>query len=375
MYNDIILDHFMNPRHIGKLSDANGVGTIGDPGCGDYMCVYIKVENDLIKDISFLCKGCPAAIACGSAVCELAFGTKLKDAVYITDETVSQYLGGLPGEKVHCSNLAAGALRYAIADYLGIRIDPNDNRMPIIERVRAVVKSLALESGLLKKPIEVEIKRLPPESVLGKTAQKDYPIWKGKEGLLEARFLNGIGQAYSPALADFSGLFEDILSMELDGTYETTIMRRGVFVSAVNAFCSHLGIAEKTIHCKNDGPVECAKDLLGVISAGYEDGSRIALIGCQPRMIEALSSVHELRVIDLDPDNIGRNINGITIEGEENTEEALDWCDLALVTGNTLVNGSIDRFLGLRCHTVFYGVTIAGAAALLRLPRFCTRGM
>ncbi len=374
-YNETIIDHFLNPRFVGKLADANGVGTIGDPDCGDFLRVYIRVERDVISNISFLCQGCPAAIASGSAICDLALSKTIHEAAKITEHTVSAHLGGLPGEKVHCSNLGVAALRYAIANYLGIRTDCGNNSIPLIERLRSAVRTIAMESGLLNMPLNVQVTKLPPELAIGSTIDRDYPIWKGKEGIVEAKLLDGVGQAFSPTPVDFSGKLGDVLALNLEGTDETALRNRGVFVASVNALCRYLGIAEQTIHCRNEGPKECARDLLGVIAAGYTDDSRITLIGCQPRMIEAISSVYQLRVIDLDPDNIGKCVSGITIESEENTDDALEWCNIALVTGSTLVNGTIDRFLGLKCHTVFYGVTISGAAALLHLRRFCTRGL
>lgn len=375
MYTEKLIDHFRNPRHLGELADADGVGTIGDPGCGDFLRIYIRVSGDVIKEISFLCQGCPAAIASGSATCELAVGKNIHEAVYITDETVSAYLGGLPGEKLHCSNLGVAALRYAIADHLGIRTDPADNRVQVIERLRSAARVIAMQAGLLNVPLTVEIRKLPPEVALGNTAERDYPIWKGKEGLVEARILGGVGQAFSPAPADFSGELGDVLALELVGNDDAALRNRAIFVSSLNALCMHLGIADKTVHCRDDGPRQCAEDLIGVIAAGSPQDSRITLIGCQPRMIEALSRVYRLRVIDLDPDNIGRTVAGVTIEGEDRTDDALDWCNIALVTGSTLANGTIDRFIGLRCHTVFYGITISGAAALLGLNRFCTRAL
>lgn len=182
-------------------------------------------------------------------------------------------------------------------------------------------------------------------------------------------------RSLGPAPADFSGELGDVLALDLAGTDETALRNRGVFVASVNALCSHLGIVEGTIHCRDEGPRQCAQDLVGIIGFGYPDGSRIALIGCQPRMVEALSAVHQLRVIDLDPDNVGRPVSQVTVEGEDATDEVLQWCDIALVTGSTLVNGTIDRFVGVKPHTVFYGVTIAGAAVLLRLRRFCPRAL
>jgi len=374
MYNEIILERFLNPRFVGKLDDATGRGTIGDPACGDYLRIYVVVRDDVIRDISFLCQGCPAAIASGSATCEMTLGKTIHEAVQLSEDDVSGYLGGLPGEKVHCSNLGVAALRYALADHLGIRSDSEGTGAPVIERLRATAKAVASNAHLLETPVRVVVTMLPPEQAIGNTTERDYPIWRGREGLVEAVIGAGIGQAFSPAPCDFSGELGDVLALDLMGSDESALGNRTVFVAAVNALCSHLGYAEHTVHCRDDAPRECAGDLLGVIASGSPPDSRVTLIGAQPRMIEALSSAYSLRVIDLDPDNVGSTISGVTIEGEESTDAALDWCGIALVTGSTIVNGTIDRFIGLGCHTVFYGVTIAGAAALLRLHRFCTRG-
>ncbi len=120
MYDAKVLDHFSNPRHVGMIEEADGVGLVGDPNCGDFMCISIKVEDWKIADIKFLCKGCPAAIASGSATTEMVFGKLLEYAMHITPEDVSEYLGGLPEDKAHCSNLGVDALRYAMANHLGL---------------------------------------------------------------------------------------------------------------------------------------------------------------------------------------------------------------------------------------------------------------
>ncbi len=375
MYTEKLIDHFRNPRHLGELTDANGVGTIGDPDCGDFLRIYLKVADGTIHDVRFLCQGCPAAIASGSAACELARGRTIEEAVGITDAAISEFLGGMPGEKLHCSNLGATALRYAIEDYLGINPKGKALRVSVIERVRSAARLAASNAGLLDAAIRIEARKLPPESAIGNTDERDYPIWKGKEGIVEARLLDGVGHAFSPAPADFDGELGSVLALELEGTDRSAVERRGVFVAAVNALCSHLDLASQTMHCRDEGPKECARDLVAIVRAGSPDDSRITLIGCQPRMMEALSAVYQLRVVDLDPDNIGKSFGSATVEGEEMTDDALEWCDIALVTGSTLVNGTIDRFIGLKCHTVFYGVTIAGAAALLGLNRFCTRAL
>ncbi len=372
MYNEVILEHFQSPRNLGVISNANGIGTVGDPDCGDFLRIYLIINDNIIQDISFLCQGCPAAIACGSATTELAKFKSIDEAFKITEMDISNYLCGLSEQKMHCSNLGIAALRYAIADYMGHRI-MSINNINIIERVRNKAKLLALQEGLLDQQLIVRIKKLPPETAIGINSERDLPIWKGIEGIVEAKFINGIGQAYTPVPIDFSGSLAEIFDLDLSGIDESGIGNRGVFVAAINALCNHLEIVDKTIHCRDSGPSECAKDLIRIIGFGSPKDSRITLVGCQPRMIESLYSSYSLRVLDLDPDKIGTKICGIEIEGEESTDEALEWCTIALVTGSTIVNGSIDRFIGLKCHTVFYGVTIAGAAALLGLNRFCTR--
>ena len=117
MYSDKVLDHFRNPRNVGDIEDADGVGTVGNPVCGDMMSVYIKVKDNSIEDIKFKTFGCGAAIATTSMTTELAKGKTLDEAMKITREQVAEELDGLPPVKMHCSNLAADALHDAIKDY------------------------------------------------------------------------------------------------------------------------------------------------------------------------------------------------------------------------------------------------------------------
>ncbi|WP_456369546.1 Fe-S cluster assembly scaffold protein NifU [Geoglobus sp.] len=118
MYSEKVMEHFRNPRNVGVIEDADGVGTVGNPVCGDLMTMYIKVKDDRIVDIKFQTFGCGAAIATSSMATELAKGKTLEEALKITKQTVAEALGGLPPQKMHCSNLAADALKRAIADYL-----------------------------------------------------------------------------------------------------------------------------------------------------------------------------------------------------------------------------------------------------------------
>ncbi len=117
MYSAKVMDHFSNPRNVGEIADADGVGTVGNPVCGDVMKIFIKVEDAHLKDIKFKTFGCGAAIATSSMVTEMAKGKTLEEALQITNKSVAEELEGLPPQKMHCSNLAADALHAAIKDY------------------------------------------------------------------------------------------------------------------------------------------------------------------------------------------------------------------------------------------------------------------
>ncbi|MDP2859105.1 MAG: Fe-S cluster assembly scaffold protein NifU [Bacillota bacterium] len=117
MYTEKVMEHFQNPRNVGEIEHADGSGTVGNPVCGDIMKMTIKVEDDRIKDIKFKTFGCGAAIATSSMVTEMARGRTIAEALEITNRMVADLLGGLPPNKMHCSNLAADALHKAIEDY------------------------------------------------------------------------------------------------------------------------------------------------------------------------------------------------------------------------------------------------------------------
>lgn len=117
MYNEKVMDHFTNPRNVGEMPDADGIGAEGNPVCGDAMKIFIKVKDDKITDIKFQTFGCGAAIAVSSIVTEMAKGMTLDEAMKITKSSLSDALDGLPPQKMHCSNLGADALHKAIEDY------------------------------------------------------------------------------------------------------------------------------------------------------------------------------------------------------------------------------------------------------------------
>ena len=116
-YNEKVMDHFANPRNVGEIPDADGIGEVGNPVCGDMMTFYIKVKEDKIEDVKFKTFGCGAAIAVSSMVSEMAKGKTLDEAMLISNKDVANKLGGLPENKLHCSNLGADALHKAIENY------------------------------------------------------------------------------------------------------------------------------------------------------------------------------------------------------------------------------------------------------------------
>lgn len=116
-YSERVMDHFANPRNVGELADANGIGEVGNSKCGDIMRMYIKVENNVITDVTFKTFGCGAAIATSSMATEMVKGKSLEEALKLTNKAVAEALDGLPPVKMHCSVLAEEALRSAISDY------------------------------------------------------------------------------------------------------------------------------------------------------------------------------------------------------------------------------------------------------------------
>ncbi len=117
MYSQKVIEHFQNPRNVGEIENADGIGTVGNPSCGDIMKMFIKVENNIIVDVKFQTFGCGAAIATSSITTEMVKGKSIEEAIKLTRNEVADALGGLPPIKMHCSNLATDALNAAINDY------------------------------------------------------------------------------------------------------------------------------------------------------------------------------------------------------------------------------------------------------------------
>jgi len=125
-YSEKVMEHFMNPHNVGELDDANGVGTVGNPICGDIMRLFIKVEDDTIVEAKFKTLGCGAAIASSSILTDMIKGKKLDEVRKVSNKAVAEALGGLPARKRHCSVLAEEALQSALEDYYKRQQDPDD---------------------------------------------------------------------------------------------------------------------------------------------------------------------------------------------------------------------------------------------------------
>lgn len=186
---------------------------------------------------------------------------------------------------------------------------------------------------------------------------------------MEAEFRGAKGHAYTDLFGNYEASLGEIVQLSLNNNF-----KRAVFISALNAVMRSLNLIEGTIHCRDEEPVECARDLNGYLKDTFGTLEQVVLVGLQPRLLEALAGEYRVRAVDLDPENIGQVRKGVRIESTEDIEEIINWAELILVTGTTVVNGTIERFLDRDRPVVFYGVTIAGPARVLNLNRFCVKG-
>ncbi|WP_285907557.1 Rossmann-like domain-containing protein [Pseudodesulfovibrio pelocollis] len=234
----------------------------------------------------------------------------------------------------------------------------------MLEIVRDKAVRLWDKTGLMEEHVCVNAGPLTVQQAIGEPGMGDLPIQKGKEKLMEATFRGFRGQAFTDHYGDFSGSLGEIAVLPL-----VTNFNRAIFVASLNAVMNALGKTWGTIHCKDCGPRDCAQAMPGFIRQTY-GAVRVVIIGFQPAMAESLSREMAVRLLDLDPENIGQIKRGVLVEGPESAADVLHWAELLVVTGSTLANDSIDHFL-IDKPVLFYGTTIAGAANLMRWDRFC----
>lgn len=210
---------------------------------------------------------------------------------------------------------------------------------------------------------------LSAAEALGDTGRNDFPIIRGKEVLMQAIYRGVAGQAFSGAKGDFHGTLGDVLKLPLGGNFE-----RAVFIATMNAVLRYLGKIENTVHCKDDGPKKCAAYMSEWIN---EQGCDvIGLVGMQPALLEALvRTLGSERLMVSDLAEAGTVRCGMKVLDGMDSSEIFERCQLILITGSTIVNGTINELMEYAEHyerrVAFYGTTIAGTAYLLGLERWC----
>jgi len=234
----------------------------------------------------------------------------------------------------------------------------------LYDELRQRTYKLWKEQNFLGKRVRVRVRTLSTEEAIGDPGGDDFPLQAGKEKLMQAEFGNALGQAFTDHYGGFEGTLEEVLQMGLKNNF-----RRAIFVATLNAVLRYMNRIDRTVHCRDQEPAQCAEELVHYLKTRY-GRVRITQVGFQPRILESLAPQFPLRVLDLDPDNIGGRKFQVAIEGPEATEMAFRWADLLLVTGTTIVNGTIGQFLESK-PVLFYGTTIAGAAHLMGWERFC----
>jgi len=242
----------------------------------------------------------------------------------------------------------------------------SDQNDIFLKKIPKTFRELVDNNELSEQKLDISCSVLTAQETIGDPKRKDFPIQKGKGKMMQARFDSSYGQAFTDMPNAFTGKLKDLITLSLKTNYE-----RAVFVSGMNAVLRELKMTDRTVHCKDEGPKKCSMELAKMIAEEYGQ-PKIALFGLQPAMAEVLSQEFELRIFDLDQDNIGKEKFGILVEnGLCDIGEVEKWADLFLVTGSTLCNGSIVNFLPLSKPVVYFGTTIAGTASLLGLKRFC----
>ncbi len=244
--------------------------------------------------------------------------------------------------------------------------------MKILDNFRLTFADIVKENNLLHEVVQVKVKPLTAKQAIGRPDRQDFPLQKGKERILEARFQGSAGQSFTDSFRDYQGTVAELLALDLDDRFNVS-----VFCASTNAILRHLGLVDGTIHCRDQEPGLCAPKLIEYLSQRHQETRRLTLVGLQPALAEALAKHYELSVLDLDPDNIGQKIAGVRIkDGRTDLAAAVSQSDLVLATGSSLCNNTIDSILAAAGNlpVVFFGITISGAAALLNLERFCPLG-
>jgi uncharacterized protein (DUF4213/DUF364 family) len=240
------------------------------------------------------------------------------------------------------------------------------------ERFEAIAKARELNDA----DVSVLVKTLTPEEAIGRPGRRDFPIVVGKERVIEAEFDGAKAHAFTDSPKEFIGKLQEVIAMPL-----ATNGERAIFIATMNAVLKHLNIIQTTLHCKDEEPEKCAKEIASHIKQALRS-KRVGLVGLNPAILEALSNTfgaENVKITDLNRQNIGTMKYGVEVwDGGIMTEELVNNSDLVLMTGTTFVNGTFDAILDYVRHFnkeyLVYGVTSAGICELMVLNRICPYG-
>jgi len=247
---------------------------------------------------------------------------------------------------------------------------------PMLEQAKEEFNRIVHENGLLYEKIKVEIRPLSPRQAIGTPIRQDYPILTGREVIVEAKFRDGYGQAFTDRPQVFEGTIQDVLDMPL-----TESGNRAIFLATLNAVTCHLGLADRVRHCKDEEPEQCAEKIADELMQRYGK-TTVARIGLQPAILENLVRVfgaENVRCSDLNPNNIGTEKYGCRIKnGAADNIDIIKNCGVILVTSSTLSNETFDTLYWTAeiegKPIINFGITGSGVSALLGLERLCFYG-
>ncbi len=244
--------------------------------------------------------------------------------------------------------------------------------MDMLNQAREKLTAMCADRGV-NADARISIRPLSPDDAIGARADGEFVIKKGKERVIEATFDGARGQAFTDTPSEWTGSLRELLDLDL-----SVVRNRALFVAGLNAVMRCLESAEGTIHCKDEDPTRCGPDIAGTVEQRFGQ-VRVGLIGLQPSILKGLADKlgpDNVRVVDLNPDNIGATKSGVTVwDGNTDLQRLMDWCEVGLSTGSSVVNGTINdiraRFAQAGKPLIFFGNTISGIAALLGLDRLC----
>ncbi len=252
----------------------------------------------------------------------------------------------------------------------------SDQNQSTLEQTRSKFKEIVQENHLVDTDVYVSTKQLSAEEAIGIPERRDFPIIIGKEHVIEANVLGSKGHAYTDSPRAYTGVLRDVLELPL-----TTNQDRAIYVATLNAVLNYLNIVSTTVHCKDEDPEKCAMDIAKFIKDKH-GMIKVGLIGLNPAIAERLIDIFgkdNVCITDLNETNIGKVRFNVEIwDGLTRTEELVQFADLVLLTGTTLLNNTFNSILNLikakEKKYLVYGVTTAGVSYLTEIPRICPYG-